>query len=148
MQSAGSGNPPGQDWGETSPSHLCARTVRTSDKLYRNETNHVVQGIYQRRARRIDGGDLARPSRPIRGEQDLEGAANPGCKWTFAVDSPVEHGAAVDLLNQAGEIGSVAGFQLAGSDGVIQQLSGLVARGHVLRQEDRVEFGVGKEICR
>jgi hypothetical protein len=24
MQSAGLGNPPGQDWGETSPSHLCA----------------------------------------------------------------------------------------------------------------------------
>jgi hypothetical protein len=24
MESAGLGNPPGQDWGETSPAHLCA----------------------------------------------------------------------------------------------------------------------------
>ena len=53
----GVGKSTGSRLGETSPSHLCARTVRTSDKLYRNDTNHVVQGIYQRRARRIDGGD-------------------------------------------------------------------------------------------
>jgi hypothetical protein len=30
MQSAGLGNPPVQDWGETSPSHLCA--LATTDK--------------------------------------------------------------------------------------------------------------------
>ena len=31
MQSAGLGNPPGQDWGETSPSHLCALAAADKD---------------------------------------------------------------------------------------------------------------------
>ena len=31
MQSAGLGNPPGQDWGETSPSHLCALAATNKD---------------------------------------------------------------------------------------------------------------------
>jgi hypothetical protein len=31
MQSAGLGNPPGQDWGETSPSHLCALAATDKD---------------------------------------------------------------------------------------------------------------------
>ena len=31
MQSAGLGNPPGQDWGETSPSHLCALAATDED---------------------------------------------------------------------------------------------------------------------
>jgi len=41
-------------------------------------------------------------------EERFEVAADPARQRAFAEDGPIEHGPAVDLLDEAGELGGVA----------------------------------------
>jgi NAD(P)-dependent dehydrogenase (short-subunit alcohol dehydrogenase family) len=50
------------------------------------------------------------------------------------MDSPVQHGAAVYLREQAGEFGGVAGDQLARGDGVLEKLARFFPDGSELRE--------------
>jgi hypothetical protein len=69
----------------------------------------------------------------IRSEQGLERAANPRGERPLAIDGPVEHGAAVDLLEEASEFSGVAGLEFAGSEGSVEKLP-FGANGGELRQ--------------
>src|SRR5229473_6312075 len=80
----------------------------------------------------------------VGGEEGLEVAADPGGDRALSIDGPGKHGAAVDVLDEARELGGVAGAKFAGGDGGVEELLRFVAEGAELREGDGVEVGVGE----
>ncbi len=74
----------------------------------------------------------------------MEVATDPGGDGALSIDGPGEHGAAVDVLDEAGEFGGVAGAEFAGGDGGVEELLRFLAEGAELREGDSVEGGVGE----
>src|SRR5258707_426505 len=89
-------------------------------------------------------GVNAEPRGPVGHEEGLEVATDPGADGALPVHGPGEHGAAVDVLDEAGEFGGVTVAEFAGGDGFVQELLCLLAEGAELREGDRVEVGVGE----
>ncbi len=53
----------------------------------------------------------------------------------MAVDGPGEHGAAVDVLDEAGELAGVAGTKFAGGESVVEEFFRLVEDDAELREK-------------
>jgi hypothetical protein len=87
-------------------------------------------------------GQVCLCSEPVGCEQTFERTAEPSGQGPFAVDGPVEHGAPVDLLDEPGQIGGVAGLEFVGRHGIIEEFLGFVADGGELRQGDGVKLGI------
>ncbi len=86
----------------------------------------------------------AEPRGSVGREEGFEVAADPGGDGALSIDGPGEHGAAVDVLDKACELGGVAGTEFAGSDGFVEELLRFVAEGAELRESDGVEVGIGE----
>jgi len=84
------------------------------------------------------------PASLVGGEECGEVAADPGGDGALSIDGPGKHGAAVDVLDEAGERGGVAGAKFAGGDGGVEELLRFVAEGAELSESDGVEVGVGE----
>jgi hypothetical protein len=80
----------------------------------------------------------------VRQEESFEVAAYPGCQSSLAEDSPVQHRAAVDLLNQAGQPGGVAFYYFACGHGFVEELLRFFADGPELSESDGAELRVGQ----
>ena len=81
--------------------------------------------------------------RAVGQKQGYQLAANPGSHGSLTVDGPSKHGTAVDVLNEAGKLGCVAGAKFAGSDGAIEEFFGFVANNAELIESDSVKVRVG-----
>lgn len=86
----------------------------------------------------------AEPRGSVGREEGFEIAANPGGDGALPIDGPGEHGAAVDVLDEAGEFGGVTGAEFAGGNGGVEELSRFLAERAELRKGDGVEIRVGE----
>src|SRR5579864_314315 len=75
-------------------------------------------------------------------KQRFEVAADPGSNGAFPVDGPREHSSAVNMLNKPGQFVSIAPEELAGSDGLVEQLLRFVAESTELRESDGVKIRI------
>ncbi len=64
----------------------------------------------------------------------------------MAKDSPIEHGAAVDLLDEAGKCGGVAFDHLASGNGLVEKLARFRAEGFELGEGDGAELRIGEVV--
>lgn len=77
-------------------------------------------------------------------EQRFEVVAYPVGERALAENGPVQHGAAIDLLDEAGKIGGVAGEEFASGHGGVEELARFAADGFELREGNGAEVGIGE----
>ena len=70
--------------------------------------------------------------------------ADPDGHGTLPIDGPGKHGSAVEVLDESGELGGIAGAEFADGDGGIEELLRFVAEGAELLEGDSVEVGVSE----
>ncbi len=80
----------------------------------------------------------------IGAKEGFEILAHPIGESSLAEDGPVQHGAAVDLLDQAGEFGGVAGDEFLRGDGSVEEFAGFFADGFELRESDGAKIWIGQ----
>ena len=82
----------------------------------------------------------------VGGEEGGEFATDIAGDGAGAVHGPGEGGAAVGVLDEAGELRGVAGAKFAGGDSVVEKSFGFVADEAELFEGDGVEVGIGKVV--
>jgi hypothetical protein len=109
-----------------------------SSRVFSNALAPCFQGLSAGR------GEARLTRGTVGAEEGFKILADPVGESSLAEDGPVERGAAVDLLDEAGEFGGVAGDEFAGGEGGVEEFARFFAHGFKLRESDGVEFGIGE----
>src|SRR6267154_1510203 len=80
----------------------------------------------------------------IVGQERFKVATDPGGNRALSINGPGEHRPAVEVLDEPGQSGGVAGAEFAGSDRFVQEFLRFLAQGAELRKCDGVEVRVGE----